>query len=122
MPKDEVAMVRAYYRAYVEKDRPAIEALLAANFRFTSPRDNRIDRALYFERCWPYGLDITSFDLDHIVLHGNRVFVTYDARRENGTGFRGCEIHTIGDGRIDSVDVYFGWDLPHPAAEGGFLD
>jgi hypothetical protein len=121
MPQDAVSMVRGYYRAYVEKDRPAIEALLAPNFRFTSPRDNRIDRSIYFARCWPHGLDITTFDLDQIVPHGDRVFVTYDARRENGTGFRGCEVHTIGDDQIDAVDVYFGWSLPHPVAEGSFL-
>ena len=122
MPGNSVAMVRAYYRAYVEKDRPAIEALLAADFRFTSPRDNRIDRAIFFARCWPHGLDIAAFDLDRIVPDGDQVFVTYDARRENGAAFRGCEVHTIAGAQIVAVDVYFGWTLPHAAAEGKFLD
>jgi ketosteroid isomerase-like protein len=121
MSQDAVAMVRAYYRAYEQKDRAAMERLLAADFHFTSPRDNRIDRAAYFARCWPHGQDIASFALDDIVPSGDKVFVTYDARRENGIGFRSCEVHSFRGGRIVAVDVYFGWDLPHAAAEGGFV-
>ena len=45
---DKVAMVRACYEAYVKKDRAAIEKLIAEEFHFSSPRDNRIDRATYF--------------------------------------------------------------------------
>ena len=47
------AIARASYRAYVDKDRAAIEALIAEDFHFTSPLDNRIDRATYFARCSP---------------------------------------------------------------------
>jgi len=50
---DIVAIARAAYEAYVSKDRAAIEALIAPDFHFTSPLDNRIDRATYFARCWP---------------------------------------------------------------------
>ena len=50
---DNVAIARAAYEAYVAKDRAAIEKLIAPDFHFTSPLDNRIDRATYFARCWP---------------------------------------------------------------------
>ncbi len=36
------------YDAYVRKDRTAIEALIAADFHFTGPLDNRLDRSTYF--------------------------------------------------------------------------
>ena len=49
---DIVAIARAAYEAYVAKNRAAIEKLIATDFRFTSPLDNRIDRATYFARCW----------------------------------------------------------------------
>ena len=49
---DIVAIARAAYEAYVAKNRAAIEKLIAADFRFTSPLDNQIDRATYFARCW----------------------------------------------------------------------
>ncbi len=48
MPAESIAIARASYEAYVSKDRAAIEALIAPGFHFTSPLDNRIDRATYF--------------------------------------------------------------------------
>jgi len=53
MRNSPVEVTRASYLAYVSKDRAAIEALIADDFHFTSPLDNRLDRATYFERCWP---------------------------------------------------------------------
>jgi hypothetical protein len=50
---DNIAIERVAYEAYVAKDRTAIESLIAPDFHFTSPLDNRIDRATYFARCWP---------------------------------------------------------------------
>jgi ketosteroid isomerase-like protein len=50
---DDEAIVRAVFAAYAAKDRAAIERLIAPDFHFTSPLDNRIDRATYFKRCWP---------------------------------------------------------------------
>jgi len=61
MKHDPIAVARASYRAYVDKDRAAIEALIAADFHFTSPLDNRIDRATYFARCWPNSANIAVF-------------------------------------------------------------
>jgi predicted enzyme related to lactoylglutathione lyase len=75
-----VAIARACYEAYVAKDRTAIEALLAKNFHFTSPIDNRLDRATYFARCWPNSQRIEGFDFIHLVPEGDKVFVTYEGR------------------------------------------
>jgi hypothetical protein len=48
---DPVSVARSSYRAYVDKDRAAIEALIGDDLRFTGPFDNRVDRATYFARC-----------------------------------------------------------------------
>src|SRR5262249_47521366 len=113
---------RASYLAYVEKDRAAIEALLADDFHFTSPLDNRIDRQTYFQRCWPNSAMISGFDFIHVVPDGDRVFVTYEGRLTEGKRFRNTEMMTIRDGRVADVEVYFGWTIPHEAAEGGSVD
>ena len=76
MRDDVVAIARAGYRAYVDKDRAAIEALIADDFRFTSPLDNHIDRAAYFARCWPNSATIAKFDFIRRVADGERVFIT----------------------------------------------
>ena len=120
-PSDIVAIARAAYEAYVAKDRAAIEELIAEDFHFTSPLDNRIDRATYFARCWPNGEAVKSFDFIDLVADGDRVFVTYEGRRASGEGFRNTEIVTVRDDRIGEVEVYFGWSIPHEAKPGGFI-
>jgi ketosteroid isomerase-like protein len=122
MPHDPSAIARASYRAYVDKDRAAIEGLIAEDFHFTSPLDNLIDRKTYFARCWPNSATIVDFDFLHVAPAGDQVFVTYEAQNINGKKFRNTEILTIRDGRIVAAEVYFGWTIPHGAAAGGFVD
>jgi len=117
-----IDVARASYEAYVTKDRSAIEALVADDFHFTSPLDNRIDRATYFERCWPNSAWIAGFDFSYMVPDGDRVFVTYEARKADGGRFRNTEILTIRNGQLVDAEVYFGWSLPHKASAGGFVN
>jgi ketosteroid isomerase-like protein len=122
MADDIAAIARASYEAFAAKDRAAIEALIADDFHFTSPLDNKIDRATYFARCWPNSDRIESFEFIHLVRDGDRVFVTYEGHGRDGGAFRNTEIVTVRGGQIIEVEVYFGWDLPHKAPRGGFLD
>ena len=115
-------IARAMYRAYVEKDRAAAEALIAEDFHFTSPLDNRLDRAAYFKRCWANAETISGFDLIHVVAQAGYVYVTYEGMTTAGKRFRNTELITVRAGRIVEVEVYFGWSLPHAAAPGGFID
>ena len=119
--KDAVSIARAAYEAYVSKDRAAIEALIAGDFHFSSPMDNRLDRAGYFARCCPNSKMTESFEFIHLVQHGEQVFVTYEARTTGGRRFRNTEIVTVRGSKIVEVEVYFGWDLPHKGAVGGFV-
>jgi len=120
MHGDPSAIARKSYEAYAKKDRAAIEALIADDFHFTSPLDNRLDRETYFTRCWPNSEQIDDFDFIHVVPFGEKVLVTYEGRA-GGKRFRNTEILTIRDGKIVNAEVYFGWDIPHRAPVGGFL-
>jgi ketosteroid isomerase-like protein len=117
-----VEIARAAYDAYVKKDRHAIEVLLADDFHFTSPLDNRLDRETYFRRCWPSSEVIESFEFINLVTDADRVFVTYEGRNSNGHRFRNTEILTIRGRHIVEVEVYFGWSVPHKAPQGGFVE
>lgn len=119
---DATAIVRASYEAYVRKDREAIEALIDEDFHFSSPLDNRIDRATYFARCWPNSEGISGFQFIHLVQQGHIVFVTYEGMRQGGGRFRNTEVVTVRGERIVEVEVYFGWSIPHPAPGGGFTN
>ena len=41
---DPISVAKKCYKAYIEKDRAAIERVIADDFHFSSPLDNRIDR------------------------------------------------------------------------------
>jgi ketosteroid isomerase-like protein len=122
MTQDAITIAKACLRAYIDKDRAAIEALLADDFRFTSPLDNRLDRATYFARCWPNSARMQSFEVIHAAREGHRAFIVYEASTDTGKRFRNAELHTVSDGRLVEVEVYFGWNLPHPAAPGSFIE
>jgi ketosteroid isomerase-like protein len=119
---DWTSVAKASYEAYARKDRAAIQSLIAENFNFTSPLDNRIDRKTYFERCWPNSERLSAFEFIHVVPHGDKVFVTYEATGADGKKFRNTEILTVRNGQIFEAEVYFGWSLPHPAAAGSFTN
>jgi len=122
MTNSAIEIARACYEAYMKKDRAALEALLAEDFHFTSPLDNRLDRDTYFARCWPNNETIERFDFIHLVPDGNRAFVTYEGRGAKGHRFRNTEIVTVRGNQITDVEVYFGWTIPHKAAAGGFIE
>jgi ketosteroid isomerase-like protein len=122
MDNDRVAIVRKSFQAYVDDDRAALESVIAGDFHFTSPLDNRIDRATYFARCWPNHEWITGFELVRLIADGDQVVATYIGQSSRGSSFRNTEIFTVQGGKIVEVEVYFGWSLPHKAAEGGFVD
>ena len=117
-----VTLARAVFAAFVAKDRAALEPLVAADFHFTSPLDNRLDRQTYFERCWPNSAWLEAFDFIHLVPDGDRVFVTYEARATDGRHFRNTELLTFRGGQMVEAEVYFGWSIPHAAKAGGFVD
>jgi ketosteroid isomerase-like protein len=106
-------IVRACYEAYVDKDRAVIENLLSHDFRFTSPRDNAIDRSAYLERCWPNSDKFRRIDVERIFVRVNEAFVTYEAEMNDGRRFRNTEFLSTRDGKITRVEVYFGWNVPH---------
>jgi len=110
-------LVRGCFTAYATKNREAIEALLAEDFHFSSPLDNRIDRETYFNVCWPNSDRIDGFDIERLTVDGDHAFVTYVGRMGKER-FRNTEVHIIRGNRIVEVEVYFGWSVPHPVKAG----
>jgi len=119
---DPASVVKAVYEAYVRKDRAAIEALIAPDFHFTSPLDNRLDRKTYFERCWPNSANIAEFKFIRVVPDNDLVVVTYEGSTTGGHRFRNTELLTVRGDQVSNVEVYFGWSIPHKAAAGSFVD
>ena len=108
---------RACLQAFVDKARNAAEALIAPDFRFTSPLDNALDRESYFQRCWPNSSAMRAVQIVETADSGHRAFVVYEVQTDTKR-FRNCEMHTSRGDQLVSVEVYFGWDVPHPARPG----
>jgi ketosteroid isomerase-like protein len=110
-PPDRLQLVRDCYAAYVTGDRRVLEEALSEDFTFYSPPDPGIDRAAYFERCWPNSELIDSFEFVRLVDSGDEVVVTYESTKTDGNRFRNTEVFTFDGDRICRVEVYFGWDV-----------
>lgn len=104
-------LIGAYLAAYENKDRAALENLLADHFTFSSPVDDRIDRDRYFKRCWPFSRQVQEFRLEKLLADEEEAFVRYEAVTKNGRSFRNIETFTIQAGKICHVEVYFGSDM-----------
>jgi ketosteroid isomerase-like protein len=109
---NRIDLARACYEAYQDDDLPALERLIADDFAFWSPYDDGIDRATYFERCWPNHETTAAFEFKRLrELGDDEVLVTYEAERPDGSRFRNTEILTFAGDRVRLVEVYFGWNL-----------
>ncbi|BCF91737.1 nuclear transport factor 2 family protein [Paraburkholderia largidicola] len=105
---DVPELVRRCFAAYQHKDRATIEAILADDFHFTSPRDDHIDRREYFERCWPFNEQVEFFRIEKLFSEGNEAFVRYACKPVNREAFRNTEFFRVENGKIVEVQVYFG--------------
>jgi ketosteroid isomerase-like protein len=108
---DRLKLVRDCYGAYESGDRRVVEQLLTEDFTFSSPADVGIDRAKYFERCWPNSELIEAFEFKRLIEAGDEVVVTYESRKTDGRRFRNTEVLTFVGDKISKAEVYFGWDL-----------
>ena len=101
-------IIRQLFAAYLSNDRKAVEAAFTDDFRFTSPYDDEIDKATYFERCWRGADWIELQSLETIMVEGEAAFVTYRCVAKDGKSFRNTEFFTFAGDRIRRIDVYFG--------------
>jgi ketosteroid isomerase-like protein len=108
MPSEKPAIIRAIFAAYLANDRKAVESYLTDDFRFTSPYDDAIDKATYFERCWRGSDWIEQHELEKLVVGDSDAFVTYRCLSTDGKSFRNTEFFCFEGDKIRSIDVYFG--------------
>jgi ketosteroid isomerase-like protein len=102
-------VVRRNFASYVAGDRATAETLIAADFVFTSPQDDHIDRAAFFERCFPTSDRFAYQELKRVASIGDDVFVMYEYQlRETGERYRNAELLTVRAGQIVEAQVFFG--------------
>ncbi|WP_016823225.1 nuclear transport factor 2 family protein [Streptomyces viridosporus] len=109
MSRKTTDVVEAAFRCYRSQDRDAAFALYADDFSFTSPQDDHIDRAAFFERCFPTADRMTEQRLLHVVPADEElVLVLYEYALTTGGRYRNVEAIRVRDGLIREVRVFFG--------------
>ena len=101
-------MLRDLYAAYIDHRKDIVGAMLTEDFTFSSPQDDHIDRATYFERCWPNEPALNAFDIEFLTVQDDEAVVRYRAEMGDGKAFRNMESFRFDGEKIASVDVYFG--------------
>jgi ketosteroid isomerase-like protein len=108
MSHSKADIIRAIFAAYLSNDRKLVEDSLTDDFRFTSPYDDEIDKATYFERCWRNSDWIARHELEKIFVEDDGAFVTYKCVAKSGKNFRNTEFFGFEGDKVKSIDVYFG--------------
>lgn len=111
-------IVREWYAAWENKDLDRFNALLADDFTFSSAAgDDHINKSTFKSKCWDTQVDfIGHFDLERISTGADDAFVKYLCHTKNGKTFRNVEYLRITNGKLESIECYFGAQSSFPSA------
>jgi ketosteroid isomerase-like protein len=111
-------IIRKWYGAWEKKDLGTFDNLLADNFTFSSAAgDDHISKSTFKKQCWDTQVDfIEHFDLERITTGAEDAFVKYLCHTKNGKSFRNVEYLGIRNGKLVSIECYFGAQSSFPSA------
>ena len=111
-------VVREWYAAWDQKDWGPVDNLLADNFTFSSAAgDDHISKSAFKEQCWKTQINfIKHFDLERVSTGADDAFVKYLCHTTNGKSYRNVEYLRIRNGKLQSIECYFGAQSSFPSA------
>ncbi len=102
-------IVRRMFEAYLAKDQRTAVGLLADDFVFTSPQDDRIDKTAFMQRCFPTAARLVSQEiLELAAVSDDGVFIMYEYELKTGERHRNAEFITVRGGKLVETQVFFG--------------
>ncbi len=111
-------IIRKWYSAWENNDLGTFNLLLADDFTFSSAAgDDHISKNTFKTRCWDSQVEfIKHFDLERVTIGTEDAFVKYLCHTKNGKTFRNVEYLRIKNGRLESIECYFGAQSSFPSA------
>ena len=111
-------VVRRWYAAWEKRDWAPVDNLLADDFTFSSAAgDDHISKSTFKTRCWETQIDfIKHFDLERVATGRDDAFVKYLCHTKDGKSFRNVEYLRIKNGKLESIECYFGEQSSFPSA------
>jgi ketosteroid isomerase-like protein len=116
LPNEELA--RSWYAAWEHKDWGPLDRMLADNFTFTSAAgDDHISKSEFKARCWETQINfIGHFEVERITAGTEDAFVKYLCHTKGGKSFRNVEYLRTKNGKLQSIECYFGERSSFPSA------
>lgn len=110
LSSESEATVREYYKLWETPDWSPFNTLLAENFTFTSAAgDDHISKSDFKTQCWDTQKDhIARFDLLRLYGGADAAFVMYNGFTKNNKTFRNVEFMRVKNGKVESIECYFG--------------
>ena len=111
-------LIRRWYAGWEKKDWGPLDRLLADDFTFSSAAgDDHISKATFKSRCWESNIDfIKKIDLERVTTGADDAFVKYLCHTKNGKSFRNVEYLRLRNGKLESIECYFGSESSFPSA------
>jgi ketosteroid isomerase-like protein len=111
-------VVRKWYAGWGQKDWGPLDNLLADDFTFSSAAgDDHISKSAFKKQCWETQINfIGSFDLERVAAGPDDAFVKYLCHTTNGKSLRNVEYLRVKNGKIESIECYFGAQSSFPSA------
>lgn len=102
-------IIKSYFSGWENKNWDQVLNQLAKDFTFTSPNnDDHISIEKFKEKCWVQANYIKGFEFITIIEHGNSAFAILQVNTKENKVIRNAEFFTFKDGKIQSIEVFFG--------------
>lgn len=103
------AIIKGYFGGWEKKSWETVASYLAEGFTFTSPTpDDHIPTEEFRRKCWNQAEHIQRFDFVHIAGDERAAFALVHVVTKQGHVIRNTEFFTFEDGKIRSIEVFFG--------------
>ena len=111
-------IVRKWYAGWGQKEWGPLDNLLADDFTFSSAAgDDHISKSAFKKKCWETQINfISHFDLERVATCPDDAFVKYLCHTTNGKSLRNVEYLRIKNGKLQSIECYFGAESSFPSA------
>lgn len=102
-------IVKGYFSGWEKKDWSIVESYLAPEFTFTSPApDDHINIEQFKKKCWSQAPHIRGFEFVKIIGNDKEAFAIMHVITMENRVIRNTEHFNFSNGKIKSIEVFFG--------------
>lgn len=102
-------IIHAYFAGWENKDWDHIVSQLTEDFTFTRPApDDHLSIEQFKAKCWNQAAHIQRFEFPRIIGDEHAAFAIVHVITTDNRVIRNTEFFTFRDGRIASIEVFFG--------------